>query len=94
MKIPDEKYRNDKNVRQNPTFFPKFNTGGALIRTGQKYEWPVQFCLFFVYFLCGSTNQRPPKFPGLSTFAKKRFMACPLASPYKRPPLLLKISKF
>ena len=29
--------------------------------------------VFFVYFLCGSTNQRPPKFPGLSTFAKKYF---------------------
>jgi len=47
--------------------------------------------VFFVYFLCGSTNQRPPKFPGLSTFAKKWFMACPLASPYKPPPVCPKI---
>jgi len=28
-----------------------------------------------------SANQRPPKFSGLSTFAKKCFLACP----YKRP---------
>ena len=40
--------------------------------------------VLFVYFLCGSTNQRPPKFSGLSTFAKKKwFLACP----FKRPPV-------
>jgi len=37
--------------------------------------------VFFVLFLSGSTNQRPPKFSGLSTFAKK----CFLARLYKRP---------
>ena len=51
---------------------------GALIRTGQKYEWLVHF---FVLCLSGLTNQSRPKFSGPSTFAKKCFLARPLARP-------------
>jgi len=45
-------------------------TGGRLQGLARNMSGLSSF-VFFVYFLCGSTNQRPPKFPGLSTFAKK-----------------------
>ena len=53
---------------------------GAHIRTGQKYEWLVHFCIF-CFVLSGSSNQSRPNFSGPSTFAKK----CFLARPYNRP---------
>ena len=37
--------------------------------------------VFFVLFLSGSTNQRPPKFSGLSTFAKKVFWPVFISAP-------------
>jgi len=42
--------------------------------------------VFFVYVLRGSTNQRPPKFPGLSTFAKKIISGLSSGQSLKAPP--------
>ena len=48
---------------------------GAHIRTGQIYDWLVQFCLFC--FLPGWPNQARPKFSGPSNYGKKRVLARP-----------------
>ena len=52
-----------------PKFVPSFLiTGGALTRTGQKYEWPVHF--FFYFVACPIF---PPKNCRLSSFEQKVF---------------------
>jgi len=44
--------RNDLVVGTVVWYFTIFEyTGGALTRTGQKYEWPVQFCRFCLRFV-------------------------------------------
>ena len=51
------------------------------IRSGQKYEWLVHFCLFCFVFVWLVQSEPSKMFSGPSTYAKK----CFLTRPYMRP---------
>ena len=83
---------NDQIFNQKKLFFSKFRKSSIqlqcnqcskkpYIRTGQKYEWLVQFCIFCFVFVW-LDQSAPSKVFWLVHFCKK----CFLARPYKRPP--------